>query len=47
MGYYGAVCAVLAWTTPLLDKGFHRFLLGLCTGLIAATALPFVRQYLG
>ena len=45
IGYYGVICALLAWTVPLLDKGFHRFLFGLCTGLIAATALPFVKPF--
>lgn len=45
IGYYGVICALLAWTVPLLDKSFHRFLFGLCVGLIAATALPFLKVY--
>ncbi len=42
IGYFGAVCALLAWVVPLLDKGFHRFLFGLCAGIIMATAMPYL-----
>lgn len=43
-GYYGVICGLLAYSAPLLETGFRRLLLGLCTGLIAAVALPFVRE---
>jgi hypothetical protein len=42
--YYGAICGVLALGAPLLETAFRRLLLGLTTGLIAATAMPFVRD---
>lgn len=44
LAYYGAICGVLAYTSPLLETAFRRLLLGLTTGLIAATAMPFVRD---
>ena len=45
IGYYGVICGLLAWVTPRLNTGFHRLLFGLCTGIISATALPFVRSH--
>jgi len=43
--YYGFICGLLSWGSPLLETQFRRILFGLCVGLIAATALPFVRPY--
>lgn len=44
LAYYGAICGVLAFGAPLLETAFRRMLLGLTTGLIAATAMPYVRD---
>ncbi|MFT4715307.1 MAG: hypothetical protein ACI861_000055 [Paracoccaceae bacterium] len=44
--YYGAICGVLAYSAPLLETSLRRLLLGLTTGLIAATAMPYVRDML-
>lgn len=44
LGYYGAVCGFLAAGAPLLEGRLKRLLFGLTTGLIAATALPFLRD---
>ena len=44
--YYALICGLLAYSAPLLETGFRRLLLGLTTGVIAATALPFFRDLL-
>lgn len=46
IGYYGIICGLLAYAVPLLNSKFRRLLFGICTGLIAATLLPFVRASL-
>ncbi len=47
MAYYGALGGLLAVGSPLLPTRFRRILFGLCSGLIAATLLPFIRAYFG
>jgi len=44
--YFGLISAILAWIVPLLETAFRRVLFGLCLGLIAATAFPFLESYL-
>jgi hypothetical protein len=44
-GYYAVVCGTLAYSAPLLETSFRRVLLGLTTGVIAAVALPYVRDW--
>jgi len=44
--YVGLISAILAWIVPLLETTFRRVLFGLCFGLIAATAFPFLESYL-
>ncbi|NOX72337.1 MAG: hypothetical protein GXP03_01490 [Alphaproteobacteria bacterium] len=43
-GYFALICALLAYGAPMLETSLHRILLGLTTGVIAAVALPFVRN---
>ena len=45
-GYFAVICGALAVSTPLLETGFRRLLLGLTTGVISAVALPFIRDML-
>jgi len=45
--YFALIGAFLALSAVKLSSGFHRLLYGLCLGIIAATALPFLRAYWG
>ncbi len=45
LAYYGAICGALGYAGPALGRWFPRLLFGVCTGLIAATLLPFVESY--
>ncbi len=44
--YWGLLGAFLGWGLPKLETTFRRILFGLCLGLIAQTALPFVEAWL-
>jgi len=44
LGYFAVICALLALGSPLLAGRLQRLLFGLTTGLIAVTALPFLRS---
>jgi len=43
LGYFGLIGAFVALGAPLLQGRLQRLLFGLTTGLIAVTALPFLR----
>jgi hypothetical protein len=43
-GYFAIIGATLAYGAPMLETSFRRILLGLTTGIIAAVALPYVRE---
>ncbi len=47
IGYFAIVCGFLAISAPKLENGFRRLLFGLTLGVIATTALPFLRAYWG
>ena len=47
MTYYGAICGMLALAGPRLSPVAVRFLAGAAVGLVAAWALPHLRQMLG
>ena len=47
MTYYGAICGMLALAGPRLSPVAFRFLAGVAVGLVAAWALPHLRQMLG
>jgi hypothetical protein len=46
LGFYGAVCGLLAAFVPSASRAF-RFALGVGVGLVAAAMLPPVRASLG
>jgi len=43
LAFYGSVCGLLGYASPLLGGWSTRLIFGICTGLIAATVLPIVR----
>jgi hypothetical protein len=46
LAFYGLVCGLLAAFVPLASRAF-RFALGLGVGLVAASALPPLRELFG
>lgn len=44
--YYALVCTVLAIVAPRLETALRRSLFGLCVGLIAVAAHPFIQSSL-
>jgi len=47
IGYFALACGFVAINAAKLNSGFHRLLFGLTFGIIAATAMPFLRSYWG
>jgi len=45
--YFGGIAALIALFSGLLETRLRKLLFGLCTGVIAAAALPFVKMWLG
>jgi hypothetical protein len=41
--FYGIVCGTLAYVSPTMKNKMLRLAMGVCIGLLAATALPLVR----
>jgi uncharacterized membrane protein YccC len=46
LAFYGLVCGLLAAFVPMASRAF-RFALGLGVGLVAASALPPLRELFG
>jgi len=44
--YWAVMGAFLGWGIPKLETTFRRILFGLCFGIIAETAMPFIRAWL-
>ncbi len=45
--FYGAVCGLLAYFSHRLNNGLLRFGAGIVVGLVAASALPPLRGWVG
>ena len=41
--FYGIVCGVLAYASPIMNNKMIRLAVGVCTGLLAAAVLPLIR----
>jgi hypothetical protein len=44
--FYATVCAILSYLAPRLRKSVYRLAVGGLVGLVAASLLPLVKQYL-
>jgi hypothetical protein len=42
--FYGIVCGLLAYTSPIMKNKLVRLGIGMGIGLLAATALPWIRN---
>jgi hypothetical protein len=47
LAYYGAICGCLSLASPRIRPALLRIAAGIAVGLIAAAALPALRQALG
>jgi hypothetical protein len=43
VAYYGAICAVLSWISPMAGRPRSRVVVGVIVGAAAAIALPTVK----
>lgn len=47
MVFYGVICGGLAVASPVLRKPWLRVVVGILVGVLAASALPFLRKLFG
>jgi len=47
MTFYAIVCGVLGVSAPRFDSAWFRLAFGAVIGVIAAFALPYIRQMIG
>jgi len=45
--FYASVCGALGWASPKLGTPVTRLVIGAAVGIVAATALPYLRSLLG